>query len=307
MKTKVFFLLIVSFLINSGCVEDYDVTLGSTISYFYYQEYNRNVVVGEGLRVKPGVMLSGLIVNDEERSVNFEVDPSLIFDDTKTLLPDDYYTLGSNSEIKIPAGEFQGYLNVELDSLKFLADPKSLTGEYVLPIRLTGTNNVDSVNPGKNYIVMSVSYWAKQHGNYYYNGQTIRKQGVNTIDTLKYQYDKSNNNSVRELLTTGPTTLSMLPDPVSSGQDPARGKFTLHLDIPTYGGGVISLTGDPDSNIAVSPDGDSSYDEETKTFYLNYRYNDGTYDCFANDTLVFRNRVRDMQSDGQGVNEWRGF
>ena len=59
--------------------------------------------------------------------------------------------------------------------------------------------------------------------------------------------------------------------------------------------------------IAVSPDGDSSYDEETKTFYLNYRYNDGTYDCFANDTLVFRNRVRDMQSDGQGVNEWRGF
>lgn len=307
MRTKKFFILIISVLISSCSVEDYDVTFGTTITYFYNQEYNRNVVVGEGLKVKPGIMLSGLLKNNQNWAVSYVIDPSIITDESKTPLPQEYYTLGNSSKIIIPAGQFQGYLDVTLDSLKFLADPKSLTGEYVIPVRLTESNDVDSINSGKNHIVMSVSYWAKQHGNYYYNGQTIRKQNSESVDTLKYRYDKSNNNSVRQLVTVAPTTLKMLADEISSGHDPAKGKFTFNLEVPTYGGGKISLAGDPDSNIPIQPDGESRYDEATKTFYLHYKYTDGQYECFVADTLVFRNRVRDVQADGQGVNEWRGF
>lgn len=307
MRTKIFFALIAAVLTGSCSFEDYDITLGTTIAYFYNQEYNRNVVVGEGLKVRPGIMFSGLIENDRDWVVSFEIDPSIITDESKTAMPQEYYTLGNDSEIIVPAGEFQGYLDITLDSARFLADPKSLTGEYVIPIRLTGSSDVDSINSAKDHIIMSVSYWAKQHGNYYYSGQTIRKQDAEAVDTLKYQYDKTNNNSIRELITIAPDTLAMLADEVGSGNDPAKGNFILNLGVPVFGGGAISLTTDPESNIQVQPDGESTYDESTKTFYLNYKYNDGSFDCVAKDTLVFRNRVRDIQSDGQGVNEWRGF
>jgi hypothetical protein len=199
----------------------------------------------------------------------------------------------------------QGYVGIELDSVAFLADPKSLTGEYVIPFRLTGSNDVDSINSAKDYMIISVSYWARQHGNYCYSGQTVKKQDASVIETVTYENTSTISESIRQLITVGPQALLVKADATATSKDPGKGKFTFRIEAPSSGGGEVQISSAPGSAIEISPNGSSTYDADSRTFYLNYKYNDGTYDCEATDTLVFRNRVRDIQADGQGVNEWR--
>lgn len=307
MRKNTFILLILSSILGSCGFEEEVISYGTTSVYFYNQEYNRNIVVGEGLELKAGIMFSGLIDNDRDRVVSFVIDPSGDTDGTKTVMPASYYTLSSSSEFVVPKGEEQGFVEIKIDSTAFLADPKSLTGEYVIPFRLIGSNDVDSINAAKDYMFISVSYWAKQHGNYNYSGQTIRKSGGIAVDTLVYENTSTISESVRELVTVGPNMMKVIPDGTAGSKDPASGKFSFNVEVPTRGGGSVIVTTGEESAIEISTDGSSVYDEASKTLYLSYQYNDGTYDCFATDTMIFRNRVRDIQAAGQGVNEWRGF
>ncbi|UCS94031.1 hypothetical protein KZP23_03075 [Echinicola marina] len=300
-------LIIMLALLSSCGFEDYDIQYGVTSVYFYNQEYNRNIVVGEGLNLKVGSMLTGVLENDTDRLVEFVINGELVTGSNKTLLPGSLYTLDNASSFTIPKGEFIGFLGVKLDSAEFVNDPKAVTGEYVLPVQITNCNEVDSVNAVKNTILVSVSYWAKQHGNYYYSGRTIRKEAGSTVDTLTYKNNTTNAESIRQLITVNANTLELRADETGVSNDPGKGAFSLNITVPTYGGGKAEISPSPNSAITVEADGESSYIEDSKTFYLNYKWNDGTYDCYSTDTLVFRNRVRDVQADGQGVNEWRGF
>ncbi|MEL7587455.1 MAG: DUF1735 domain-containing protein [Prolixibacteraceae bacterium] len=297
-------LVVLSVVISSCSFDDEVISYGTTSVYFYNQEYNRNIVVGEGLNLKAGIMFSGLVDNDRNRKVDYIIDPSLITDNTKTLMPASYYTL-SAAEFVVPKGEHQGYVGIAVDSAAFLADPKSLTGEYVIPFRLTGSDDVDSINSAKDYMIISVSYWARQHGNYYYSGQTVKKSGASVIETVTYENTSTISESIRELITVGPKTMLVKADATAASKDPGKGKFTFQIEAPSTGGGDVQIGGTSGSAIQVLPDGSSTYDAATRTFYLKYKYNDGTYDYEATDTLIFRNRVRDIQADGQGVNEWR--
>jgi hypothetical protein len=219
-------------------------------------------------------------------------------------MPSAYYTLSSTSEFVVPKNEEQGYVDIKIDSVAFLADPKALTGEYVIPFRLTGSNDLDSINSAKDYMVLSVNYWAKQHGNYNYSGQTIRKSATAT-ETLNYSYNRIVSESIRQLTTVGPKTLKMVPDATTGTKDPGAGEFTFNMEVPSVGSGEVVISGTPGATIQVAGNGSSTYDAAKHTFYLKYKYTDGAYQCEATDTLVFRNRVRDVQSDGKGVNEWR--
>jgi len=246
-------------------------------------------------------MFSGLVNNGDERVVQFTIDPSVVTDGTKTVMSESYYTLSSSSEFVVPVNEEQGYVSIEIDSAAFLADPKSLTGEYVIPFRLTGSNDVDSINSTKDYMVLSISYWAKQHGNYYYSGRTVRKSSTET-DTVTYENDPTIIESIRELVTIGPNKLKVVADKSAGSKDPG---VAFNMVAPSAGSGEVSLSSDNGATIQVSGNGTSLYDADARTFYLKYKYTDGDFECEASDTLVFRNRVRDIQSDGQGVNEWR--
>ena len=94
-------------------------------------------------------------------------------------------------------------------------------------------------------------------------------------------------------------------DPTATSKDPAKGKFTFMVEAPSTGSGNVTVSSDAGSAIAVQPNGQSTYDAASRSFILFYKYSDGGFECEATDTLVFRNRVRDVQADGQGVNEWR--
>ena len=194
---KYILLLFATAAILSSChFEDIEPTF-DTIVLFWNQEYNRNIVVGEGLQFSPGIILGGVIDNHKDRLVKFVIDPALVTNPSKTLLPASYYTLSHPTDIVIKKGEHLGFLNVKLDSAAFLADPKSLTGEYVLPVRITGSNDVDSINVNKDYIMMYISYWAKQHGNYNYSGQAVKKTGGTVVETLQYSDFLNVANSIR--------------------------------------------------------------------------------------------------------------
>lgn len=306
MKTNniksIIYVLGIMFAFAACQYEDYDIAYEKTSTYFVHQEYNRNIVVGEGLRLKAGIMFGGLIGNPEERKVQFEIDPALV-PDGKTIMPANYYTLEDVNTITIPAGETQGYLPVTMDSALFLADSLSMTGDYVIPVRLTGSQDVDSIVEGKDYQVMSVSYWAKQHGYYYYNGTSVKKENGSIVSSDHYESLRSENDGIRELSTVGPTKLKMVA--ATKGPDPSKGVYSVLIDVPTHGGGNVVISSAIDSGAGVTPEGASTYDEENKTFILNYAYSADGFDYSVSDTLVFRNRIRDVQSDGQGVNEWR--
>lgn len=304
MRKNIFIVLILSAILSSCGFEEETISYGTTSAYFYNQNYNRNIVVGEGLNLKAGIMFSGLINNNKKRVVSFAIDPSVVTASGKTVMPANYYTLSSTSEFVFPVNEEQGYVDIKIDSAAFLADPKALTGEYVIPFRVTGSNDVDSINAAKNYMVLSVNYWAKQHGNYNYSGQTIRKSATAT-ETLNYAYNKTISESVRQLITVGPKTMKVVADATTGSKDPGTGKFTFNLEVPSSGSGEVAISGTPGASIQVAGNGSSTYDGSKHTFFLKYKYTDGTYQCEATDTLVFRNRVRDVQSDGKGVNEWR--
>jgi hypothetical protein len=280
--------------------DDYEVELPDTSVLFNYQNYNRNLVVGEGLDMEVGVVFAGVLNNKLDRTVRFEIDQSMV-PVGKTLLPASLYTLGNQSEIVVPKGSLKGYLPMKLDSLAFLADAKALTGEYVFPIKITSVENIDVVNEAKNYMVISVSYFGKQHGNYTYSG-TRTGNG----ETKNYNNVATSTNSVRKLTTVGPTIFRVEADPEGSN-DPNKGVCTFLVDIPIYGGGAVTISADPASKVAVSPDGTCEYDVTTKTLTLNYKYTVGDVEWKASDRMVFRNRIRDVQSNGLYINEWRGF
>jgi uncharacterized protein DUF1735 len=297
--------ILAAILTLSSCqYDDYDVKFVYTSVYFANQEYNRNIVVGEGLELKTGVQFGGLINNPTERIVKYVIDPGLV-PVGKTILPVNYYTLGNPTDIIIPAGVAQGYLTITFDSLAFLADPVSLTGEYVLPLRITDAVSIDSINEVKDYNVMSISYWAKQHGYYYYHGTSVKSQASVEISSEHYESLSNETDGVRELKTVGATELQMMS--ALKGPDPSIGVYSLIVDVPTKGGGAVSITSAAESVEVVTPNGTSSYDEASKTFILNYAYSSAGFDYVVADTLTFRNRIRDLQADGQGVNEWRGF
>lgn len=301
-KSLIYSLAIATFVF-AGCGYDDDIVEYPTKAMlFTYQEYNRELVIGEGLRFKLGVVFAGLEKSDRDRKATYEIDPSLVPDGC-TLMPSDYYQCSDPSEIVVRKGELKGYMPVTIDSLKFVSDPVSLTGKYVIPFRLV-TADSDTIPAGKDYMVLHLKYLAKQFGYYQYSGKTIEAGG----ETVNYHSISTETTSVRQLVTVGPTTLRMIADPYGTAADPAKAKgFSMLLDVSTSGGGVVIINSDPKSGVVVTANGESTYDVSTKTFILRYKYVAGGKEYTAEDILKFRNRIRDDQGNGIKINEWEGF
>lgn len=290
------------FFLDACKFDDYEARLDYTVVYFPHQSYIRNVVVGEGLGINVGITMGGRIYNESDRSVTYTIDHTIPLEVGETYLPANYYTMGDPSRITIPVGSVTGYVGVKLDSALFVSDPGSLTGEYVLPVRIETAPGFDSISEGKDYMKISISYFAKQHGNYYYRGTTERtKNGV--TEKVRHANLANETESVRKLKTVAANRMKVVADQRSN--DPANGKYSFIVEVPVHGGGSVSVMADPDSAIEVQPNGDSRYDLSSRTFILNYKYTtDDNTACEVADTMVFRNRIRDDQGNNIFVNEF---
>ena len=313
---KLLIVLILSVAMVS-CYKDYIVDFDFNSIYFPYQTDVRTFVVGEGMKIEVGVALGGVRENTKDRNVSFIIDNSLVTPAILTLMkggatyikdavapvttllpiPANYYALSDPGKMVIKAGQHMGSVVLKVDSAAFLADPKTLYANYAIPFFITAAD-ADSVLPLKQSAVIGLKYENMLFGNYLHGGVTKVKDASGTvIQTIPY-YTAINQpeNKVWKLKTVAPNQL------VANGysdQTTAKEEMLLTLD-----GTNITVATRTGSTFAVLPDGTSSFNRskllQNRKILLNYKYvNAAGNTCYAQDTLTFRNRIRD------GINEWQ--
>lgn len=314
---KILGFIILIFTMTS-CYDDYVKDYKYDAVYFTYQYDVRTFVVGEGMKFDFGVGLGGVMTNDKQRVVNYRIDTTLITPaalaamkassityiksemtpvNALSLLLPNLYTLTDAGKFIIEKGKNVGRVTIRPDSAAFLADPKSLSPNYVLPLVITSAD-ADSILPLKKTTIIGVKYENMLFGNYWHGGQTIRYTAANVVkDTLKYfTAIPSAESKVWVLKTTAPFELT-----VNGYANITGTKQELKLAL---NGSNIAIGSAIGSTFAYSANGDCTFNRakllQNRKIYLKYKYVDASgYTCYATDTLTFRNRIRD------GVNEWQ--
>lgn len=317
---KNFITILIVALTFTSCYDDYISDYKFSSVYFTYQYDVRTFVVGEGMKFDIGVALGGVTNNTKQRTVSYEIDPTLITPEAlaamkassltyiKTattpvtafsLFPSTLYTLTNAGQFVIEKGQQVGRVTIRPDSAAFLADPKSLNPNYVLPLRITSSLTGDSILPLKKTTIIGVKYENMLFGNYWHGGKVIRYTSANVLkDTVKYYTTIPQVESkVWVLKTSAPFELTINGYANITSTKPEL-KLTLNSD------GSIAVDRVTGSTFAYSAEGTSTFNKakllQNRKIFLSYKYTDAQGNiCYATDTLTFRNRIRD------GVNEWQ--
>ena len=274
-----------------------------------------------------GVCVGGFYDNNNrDWKVDFEVDPSLVPDNhlmrdscMLKILPPSYYTLNPAGNVTIPKGSFSGLIEVQLTDA-FFEDTLSVTGRYVIPLRITGSpdsNNILRGQPGanasdipdvndpaqwdvlpKDYTLFGVKYVNQYHGKWLRRGKlTVRNKAGEIVDTKVYHAQYVEQNEVVSLATASLNA-------VTSSMSIDTEQFNLRFDIDDKGEIAISSAANSPVRILY---GSGSYKENGDTWggtpeqptprdaiYLDYFYKRTSgldaFTCEVSDTLVFRDR-----------------
>ncbi len=278
-------------------------------------EYNRTVVVGEGLRFKIGAAIGGVLTNDEDRTVDFRINTTYYkrtATDVRVLLPTSYYNrteLGTPIRAIIPKGEYIGYFTVKLDSAKFLADPLSMYADpknntvgYTIPVKIVGTS-CDSINAMKDSVKVSVRYIAAVDGYYLYQSTIKKEIGGAFIDSKTITDNALGEADVVtwRLLTKGPFTVMATSPTNAKLKSDNAGTKPLSFNMTVDQNKVVSVNPVAVANMpVVTLEGVNTYDSKTRDFSLNFNYKKIVVAPAVNDTLyhvsvklLFRNRYLD--------------
>lgn len=313
MKKITTVLLLLSVLMTS-CYKDYIEDFDYTAIYFMYQTNVRTFVVGEGMKIEVGAALSGVRENSSDRIVNFDMDTKLINAsilaamkagagyikeavgsvDTLKVMPASYFTISDNSQMVIKKGNHSGSVVIKADSARFLNDITTIKPVYAIPFYIASAD-ADSIPKGKRYTVIALKYENMLFGNYWHGGVTTVKDSTGkVVKTVKYFTTiPSPESKVMTLKTVAPNAL------VTNKISDQSGAMKITLN-----GGNITVSKADGSGVNVISDGASIFNQakllQDRKIVLKYKFanTDGTT-SFAQDTLTFRNRIRD------GVNEWQ--
>jgi hypothetical protein len=314
---KIFFLLVLSIALVS-CYEDYVKDFDYSTVYFPNVIDVRTVVVGEGLKVKIGVAMGGVMENTIDRNVSFVLDNSLVTPAVLTSmktnsnayiknavpaavtvqspLPSNYYALSNTSTIVIKAGQHSGTVTLKVDSTAFLADAATMNARYVIPFSITSAD-VDSILQNNRTAVIGIRYENMLFGNYLHGGVTTIKRPGKADSTVLYITTRSQGDTkIWNLTTAGPNVI------VTNGYSDKTSTSKKELML-TLNGTTLTLGSAPGSSNTYSASGANTYNGakllQNRKILLNYTYVIGTNTYICQDTLTFRNRIRD------GVNEWQ--
>ncbi len=302
--------------------------------YFPFQTPIRTLSFGEDridnsldkeLAFDIGIVISGMYDNKQNWNVDYNKDNNLLSDSVfgnnrveLKAMPENYYTLSPLNTITIPKGSFTGRIRIQLTD-DFLNDPLALTGQYVIPLVITGTS-ADSIltgNPAvpnpdrrintdwfsrmapKDWVLFAVKYINAYEGSWLQRGRMIAFLNNNPVDTITYRalhVERDKVVTLRSLNTTKAVT-NFIAD--RSSED---GDYAMILEFSNMWGrpgGQIEITPEENALYQVSGTG-QYYDKENsseswiglkwQSMHLNYTYDDGTYFYQVNDTLVFRDR-----------------
>lgn len=307
----------------TACYDDYVMDYDVQGVGFANQTDVRSFIVGEGMTFSTGVALGGIIENRTDRVISYEIDHSLVNDQTlaemKThkfsyiqslcssissleALPASEYSLhpegGVAGKVTIRSGSHLGMISVTVDSVAFLSDVSRTTPKFVIPIRLTYGDG-SSLIEGKTTTVIGVRYENMLFGNYWHGGYTIvtDEQG-NEIDRIYYPTTVPQaDTKVWTLTTVEPFSLTANAVGSELNGSAPQMKLTLGAD------DKITISSVDGAKYKVEPDGESYFKRtrllQERQIVLNYKYEKDGNTYHAKDTLSFRNRIRD------GVNEWQ--
>jgi hypothetical protein len=271
-----------------------------------------------------GVSIGGMYENKRDWTVDYVVDPTLTdgalngSGDPLIPLPENYYTMSPQNTVTIPSGSFNGLIRIELTD-DFFNDSLSLTGQYVVPLRITGTS-ADSVLSGKparpgevdrrvlgdwesgkapkDWVLYGIKYVNAYHGTYLHRGMDISYNGGVPVDTVEFRAMYVEKDMTMVLSSIGMTRVATNG---IGNRTSNRGRYSMELEFsnPTGGSGTVTISPRAGSDYAVTGTGEyfdkaSSSESWTglvwQSMYLQYSYNDGTNDHQVADTLVFRDR-----------------
>lgn len=257
---------------NDWSFDDYE----TQVVYFAQQTPVRTITLGEDVysteldnqhKCQVMAVLSGVYENSSDRVIDYVVDQSLADGKTfadgspVTVLPSDYYTLGS-STITIPSGSVLGGVEVTLTD-KFFADEKAVGLKYVLPLKLTGVSGADSILSEKNYVLYALKYKNKYTGNWLCEGtDLINDNGKDTTITRKGEYVE--NDDVVAVSTKSLTSVNY-PKSTTISIDGALQIFTYNLILSFDSNENCTVSTDTE-NVTVTGSGKWTYHGQTKAW-----------------------------------------
>lgn len=330
MKRLVFILTIIIGL--SSCENfpsdfpDYDYTSG----YFPYQFPVRTLVLGDYIydnsndnagKFLISVAMGGVYTNEMNRTFQIAVDETLCNNvlweeggDPILPLPSNYYTLTPSNSIVIPKGKYNGGVEVQLTEA-FFNDPLAIQNTYVVPVRLLGSADVDTILSGssslanpdvraaedwqvlpKNFTMFAVKYINEYHGTYFHYGENTLRDGSNAViaDTT-YSATFVENNSTASLVTTGRNTVSLS---TFFRSEIMTGSLDLELTFSGNNGTVSAPDGSAYTITGTGEFKEKEYrwgNKDRDGIVLNYTVNDGVNTYTASEVLVARDRAVVME------------
>ncbi|MBV7530899.1 DUF5627 domain-containing protein [Chitinophaga sp. sic0106] len=280
--------------------------------YFAYQYPVRTLTMGEDVfdtqldnqhKCKIMATTGGVYYAKKDVTVGIAVDNSLLgngllFGAGKSevlAMPSHYYTLADN-KIIIPAGGLAGGVEVQLTDA-FFADPKAISNNYVIPLRIGGVAGADSILAGKDFILYAVKYVNTWHGNYLRRGKDVVTGSVNQTITRHQLYVEDD--AVNKLTTRSLTTAEF---PVVIKDKNGTNVTCVLLLTFDEGGNCIITAGS--SNFTVTGSGKFVKKGEQKSWgnqdrdalYLNYNMTLADMQLVTTDTLVLRDRAVTMET-----------
>ena len=270
-----------------------------------------------------GVSIGGMYENKRDWTVDYVLDPTLTdsaYSGSLRLipLPESYYTMSPSNTVTIPSGSFNGLIRIELTD-QFFNDPLSLTGQYVVPLRITGTS-ADSVLSGKparpgevdrrvladwesgkapkDWVLYGIKYVNAYHGTYLHRGRDILYAGGVPVDTVVFREMYVEKDMTIKLTSMGLQRVytNGLANKLSN-----TGKLSMELEFSNPGGASGTIVISPRASATVSVTGTGEYFDKAssseswtgmkwQSMYLEYTWDDGTNVHQVADTLVFRDR-----------------
>lgn len=295
-----------------------------TTVYFAYQYPVRTIVLGEDVydtsldnehRFEIYAAMGGAYANNKRIDIDFVVDDALCdnlyYADNLPVkpMPSNYYTLASGAITLDRA--LRGSVGVQLTDA-FFADPASLQNTYVVPLRMTGVANADSILSGtpktanpvrtnatdwdinlpKDYVLYCVKYINQWHANYLRRGvDVITQNGASSTNVRHAQYVE--NNPIAALSTLSLTSVEFpvaVTDAAGANQTcaliltfDAQGKCAVSTVTPGF---TVSGSG----SFEKKGEKNSWGNKDRDALYLDYTVSMTGKTYATKDTLVVRDR-----------------
>ncbi|WP_209402361.1 DUF5627 domain-containing protein [Pseudozobellia sp. WGM2] len=297
--------------------------------YFPYQTPARTLILGnydQGInesdnayRFEITALMTGVYSNDNERKVHFEVDNDLLTNVANVQpLPAEYYTFESISPVSISPGDTKARIQVQLyeeffnDSLSF---GEENTTNYVIPLRITQADNIDSIHSGrsfegipdldranaahwdilpKDYTLFGIKYMNRFHGNYLRRGTDMITSGTPILGR-EYNAEFTIDDEIAFVETSGFNKVH-LQNIIGRGENSSPGNVDMELSFTDDTCTISSYKDDPYDISGTGQfveGGDTWGGKPRDVIYLDYTYTDAdnSETHAVKDTLVIRDRT----------------